>query len=273
MTVRVTDAESFAKPTATVRLANQVTVGNLTDPAVPVPINGDVTVTAKLRTEADAIGFAPGGGVITVGVPEADATLDPAVDASIGVTDCSGATCPRSTRVHTAGSVTVHSELTTEGGTGGPTDEVKVASLLADTLTFSYTSVGHGDTVQYSLPVSGPAIGGLHAGADYTVLETTTDGVIRLGSLFSVSQVDGVRETITFPGGHPFQDGDCVYYDARWRRLDHHCAAERRDRDVRHRQCRRRRRSTCGSSTRRRSSSSRTSPARSRPTRQPRSSA
>ena len=39
--------------------------------------------------------------------------------------------------------------------------------------------------------------------------------LIRLGSLFDVANVNANEETISFTGGHPFVDGDCVYYDPR----------------------------------------------------------
>ena len=40
-------------------------------------------------------------------------------------------------------------------------------------------------------------------------------GLIRLGSLFDSSKIDPVRETISFTSPHGFNDGDCVFYDAR----------------------------------------------------------
>ena len=54
-------------------------------------------------------------------------------------------------------------------------------------------------------------IGGLHNGSVYTVLDAGTN-LIRLGSILFTSGVDPLQETITFGSPHPYQSGDCVYY-------------------------------------------------------------
>ena len=149
ITVRVTTADAETTAKATASLGNQVDVGNFDDPNNPLPIDGDVSVKARLRTEADSIGFAPGGGGISVGVPQAEATFDPTVEASIGV-----GSGPRSTRVHTAGNITVESRLTTEGGIrrSAPPTPSTCSTSTRTRSSFTYSSIGTGDVVQYSAP-------------------------------------------------------------------------------------------------------------------------
>ena len=102
-------------------------------------------------------------------------------------------------------------ELTTAGAVV-PSDITSIASLDNETLNFTYEGLTDGSTVTYSAPAG--AAGGLRSGEQYTVLDAGTN-LIRLGSLFDVATVDALREIIYFTGGHPFLDGDCVYYDPR----------------------------------------------------------
>ena len=201
-----TDATAASTPFTTAAIGDSVEIGNFT-PTVPVPISGDVTVTAIGRGEADARGTASGGGVVRVGSPRATATVDPTVDAHIGTSTPT----TRSTVIATTGSIKVNAELKKTGAVT-PDDRIQSVDVDRDTLTFSYASLGEGDVVQYH--TDGTVIRGLHNDSVYTVLNAGTD-LIRLGSLFSTSGIDPSRDTITFPGGHGYQSGDCVFYDDR----------------------------------------------------------
>ena len=201
-TVRVT---SRSTPHVSAWIGDAVVVGDLTLPASPVGIAGDVVVSATGRAEADATGQAFGGGVIAVGVPHATVEVDPDVSAFIGR---AGASTP--TIVITAGSVKVRAELTRAGAVV-PDDTIQSVDVTGETLTFHYPGIGTGSSIVYS--AASPA-GGLRSGSVYTVLDAGTN-LIRLGSMFEVSGVDPLKETITFATPHPFQSGDCVYYDPR----------------------------------------------------------
>ncbi|MFL6035351.1 MAG: beta strand repeat-containing protein, partial [Gaiellaceae bacterium] len=202
-----TDAVAESTPSTTAAIGNSVRIGDLTDPDAANPITGDVTVTATGRGEADATGTASGGGVIRVGSPNATATVTPSVDAHIGKTTPT----TLSTVIVTTGSIKVKSELKKTGAVA-PDDNIQAVDVVGDTLTFSYPSINEGDVVQYH--TDGTVIPGLHNDSVYTVLDAGAN-LIRLGSLFSVSGIDPTHDTITFPTGHGFQSGDCVFYDAR----------------------------------------------------------
>ena len=199
-----TEATAKSTPKVLAAIGDAVTIGKFTDPVVPLGIGGDVLVNAIGRAEADATGNAYGGGVVTIGSPSADAVVDPDVDAHIGTDDAA-----RSTQIATSGSIRVRAELTREGAVT-PVDTISLVDVTNETLTFFYPGIGTGDAVMYSAPTG--AAGGLHNGTVYTVLDAGANA-IRLGSLFEITGIDPLLETITFAGNHPFQSGDCVYYD------------------------------------------------------------
>ena len=176
-------------------------------------------VTAIGRAEADATGNAFGGGVVTVGSPDATATLAPSVDAHIGTDGAA-----RSTVVVAKGSIKVRAELT-RAGAAVPVDTIDAVDVTGEKLDFTYAGIGEGASVRYSGGTntctdpgalnpdpSWTEICGLHSGTVYTVLDAGQDN-IRLGSLFRLTSVDPLQETITFAGTQPFKSGDCVYYD------------------------------------------------------------
>ena len=196
-------AKSTPKVSAFIRDA--VRIGNFPVSGVPVAITGGVSVTALGRAEADATGTASGGGVLSIGVPQANVTIEPEVAAYIGN---AGATDP--TQILTAGSIAVRAELTRAGAVA-PDDRIQSVNLSQETLSFHYDTVTEGTPVTYTATATST---GLHIGSVYTVLNAGTD-LIRLGSLFFVSGVDPLKETITFSSPHPYQNGDCVYYDPR----------------------------------------------------------
>jgi hypothetical protein len=186
-----------------------VTIGDLTVATAPVPIAGGVTVKATARAEADTTANAYGGGGIQVGLPTAESTISPDVDAFIGTS----ATAASPTRIYARGSVRVTAELL-DSASRPITDALSGIDITNDTVTFSYPGIGEGDSVSYQ----GPGITGLHAGSPYTVIETGTAGRIRLGSLFDAGDaatVDPTTEVITFATPHGFLSGDCVIYDSR----------------------------------------------------------
>ena len=192
---------SRSKPIVAAWIGDAVVIGGLS--GSPVGIAGDVVVSATGRSEADAVGRVFGGGLIAVGVPSALIEVDPTVDAFVGTPDA-----PTPTVIYTLGSVIVRAELTRAGAVD-PSDSVTVFSLTGETLSFTYPGIGEGNSVTYS--AAAPA-GGLRNGEKYTVLDAGTD-LIRLGSVVDLSGIDPLTETIRFEGGHPYQSGDCVYYD------------------------------------------------------------
>jgi len=201
-----TKATAESSPFTTAAIGDAVEIGK-GPPTRPVPISGDVTVTATGRAEADATGNASGGGVAVAASPRADATVDPTVDAHIG-TDT---TATRSTVIYAHGNVEVKAALS-KTGTGTSSDLVQAATASDDTLKVVFSSLHNGDTIMFSKGTT--TIGGLRDGQVYTVLDAGTN-LIRLGSLFNVSRIDPLRETITFTAPHSFADGDCVWYDSR----------------------------------------------------------
>ena len=193
-------ANASSKVVTKAFIGDGVTLGT-----VAAPVNGDVSVTAIGRGEADASGRADGGGGIRVALPQAKSFVDPDVDAHVGT----AAGASRTTVVVATGSITVLAQLTKAGVVVD--DRVQSVSASGDTLRFSYPGIGEGAQVQYS----GPAIGGLNSGRTYTVLNAGTN-LIRLGSVFdATTAIDPVRETITFSGPHGFNSGECVWYDPR----------------------------------------------------------
>ena len=212
-------ATATSQPKAEAYIGDAVTIGDLANAAAPVAIGGNVMVTAIGRAEADATGNAFGGGVVTVGSPDATATLAPSVDAHIGTDGAA-----RSTVVVAKGSIKVRAELT-RAGAAVPVDTIDAVDVTGEKLDFTYAGIGEGASVRYSGGTntctdpgslnpdpSWTEICGLHSGTVYTVLDAGQDN-IRLGSLFRLTSVDPLQETITFAGTQPFQSGDCVYYD------------------------------------------------------------
>src|SRR3954454_10997605 len=201
--ISIGGSQAFATNEATSRafIGDGVKIGD------PNPVNADVTVTATGRAEADSIAKAYGGGGVQVGIPEARSTVSPIVDAYIGL---AGAASP--TEIRTKGSIKVKAELLKDATGTVPSDAITDVDATLDTITFSFPGVNEGDIVRYSTT---NAIGGLHNGAEYTVLNSGVTGEIRLGSLFDATKVDPLTETITFVAPHGFTSGDCVVYDAR----------------------------------------------------------
>ena len=206
ITIQSVNAKSMAKPSVGAWIGNAVIVGDLADPDSPVAVAGDIDVTAIGRAEADSVGNVFGGGLAAIGVPQATVEVDPTVDAHIGTAP---ATTP--TRIYTNGSVRVRAELTRAGAVV-PSDLLTAVDLTGETFTFTYPGIGEGSTVVFSAANAASTPGGLTNGAVYTVLDAGAN-TIRLGSLFDVSGIDPLTETITFAGGHPYKSGDCVYYD------------------------------------------------------------
>ncbi len=204
ITVRGTTADARSTVATKAYLGDGVTVGTMA-----APINGDVTITAIGQGEADAVGNAYGGGGVSIALPEANAVVDPDVDAHVGTSTAA----TRTTVVVATGTITVLAQLTRVAPVAN--DQIRSISLDRNTLTFEYPGIGEGAQVQYS----GPTGNGLNVGRIYTVLDTEvslTPHQIRLGSLFDASSsIDPVRETITFGSPHGFNAGDCVYYDPR----------------------------------------------------------
>ena len=206
--VGTTEIRANGSPTVRAFIGDAVTIGDLTVPTSPIPIAGDVELTATGRAEVDGTGTSSGGGVINVSVPDSRATVDPTVEAYIGRTT---EPATRSTVIYAGGSVTVKAELS-RSPTTDVSDLVQAVSLSGDTLSVNFSAIREGDRVMFSQ--GSTTIGGLHNRGVYTVLDAGTT-LIRLGSLFDVSAIDALRETITFDSPHPFVDGDCIFYDPR----------------------------------------------------------
>ncbi|MEO8272583.1 MAG: hypothetical protein ABI620_00785, partial [Chloroflexota bacterium] len=207
--ISIGGSQAFATSTPTIGAAigNGVNIGSSAQ-----RVTGDVTVSATGLAEADAKATAYGAGVLQVGIPEARATVIPWIEAYIGTDAALG------TRIWTTGSIHVAATL---GSAGSSTPGlIQAIDLTNDTLTVAGapaegTSVAYCPTVSVLSGTCLVQIGGIHAGNTYTVLDTLTDGVIRLGSLFDASLIDPDRELIRFDQPHGFFTGDCVKYDPR----------------------------------------------------------
>ena len=199
------EARATSAPSIRAVIGDGVSIGSASS-----RVTGDVTVGAYGRAEADSTAKVFGGGAVQVGVPDAQSTDQPIVDARVGTSGSSSAT-----RIFAGGSVHVRSNLATTPT--GATDAIQSADLTNDTLTYSFPGIGEGDVVQYVVGGFFPfPLGGLTPGNSYTVLDTATAGVIRLGSLFdAAAAIDPDRETIRFSVPHGFVTGQCVRYDPR----------------------------------------------------------
>ena len=207
--ISIGGSQAFATSTPSIvaAIGDGVLIGTST-----TRIDGSITVKAAGRAEADTVAKAYGGGAVQVGIPEARSTIEPFIDAHVG-THASGGTV-----IWTVGGIAVTSTLSIVDASGTQTDFIQSADLDDDTIHFQYDGVGEGMVVRYD--VTNPIgisflIGGLHLGREYTVLDTSVAGVIRLGSLFDASQVDPSTATIHFATSHGFITGDCVKIDAR----------------------------------------------------------
>ena len=207
--VGVASATSTASPTVSAYVADGTVIGSV-DAAGEVTgaIDGDVTVQATGRAEADAWTQVYGGGVIEVGVPNATVDVDPDVDAYLGATSGTSTTV-----IATRGSVTVRAELLAEDTSGEdpPSDLIQSVSVANQTLTFTF-DLPDGSTVQYE--AGSDPITDLVDGEEYTLIDAGTN-LVRLGTVFDAAYVDGARDTILLPAGHPFTTGDQVVYNAR----------------------------------------------------------
>ena len=198
ITVDGATVTSTSAPTVTAFVGDGVAIGSGT------PVGSDVSIVALSRAEANSTANIYAGGVIVVAPPKATATIDPTVDAHVGTPTV------RTTTIVAAGSITLAARLIKTGTT--PSDLLGTVDLTTDTVVFTYPQVGEGTQVMYSANGQ-PVLGGLHDGNVYTLLGG--NGQIRLGSLFTASNVDPRTDTITFPVGHGFASGDCVWYDPR----------------------------------------------------------
>ncbi|MCR9293765.1 MAG: hypothetical protein NXI32_13655, partial [bacterium] len=175
---------------------------------VNVVTTGNVSVQADGIAEADATAKGTNVGGITVGISLASTTVTPNVTSLIE----SGAT------------LTVGGDLNVEAFSGKTPTELddQLENGDVDTSSDALTVPGHGlstgDEVLYSNPESDSDIGGLVNDRIYRVLEVSNAGevdpnTIRLGEQFDAGEsVDGLRDEISFTGGHSFESGDEVIY-------------------------------------------------------------
>jgi hypothetical protein len=192
--------------------AKNVVVGN-GDPTKPdtaaylgkgvtAKVGGNVDVQALGSGEGDANVQAYGGSIgFDVGVPYANASVNPTVSAYVGT----------GSQVQAGGNVSVNAQLTPNTGNSAPSDVIQSADPTTDNLGFNYP-LATGDTVVYHAPAGQPPIGGLQDGREYNVISVGT-GLIQFGSTFNAGTVDPARGTITFSTPHDFKTGDRVYYD------------------------------------------------------------
>ena len=152
-------ANASSNVTTRAFIGDGVTLGT-----VAAPVNGDVTVTAIGRGEADAIGQGRSAvALIRIGLPQASAVVDPTVDAHVGTS----AAATRTTVVVATGTITVLAQLIEGRARGRRRPACSSVSATGDTLTFSYPGIGEGAQVQYS----GRPPAGSTAGRTYTVLD------------------------------------------------------------------------------------------------------
>ncbi len=194
-----TKAQAFSTPT----------VRALLNSDAQISAGGSAQVIATGRGEADIKAESSGGGVLQVGVAYGAATFTPTVYA---------ATLEKS-RIDAGVNVTVNSLLIKSSSSSVPSDKIVDRNDDADNLAVDVVNnvidfafpLSSGSTVVYDSPAGQPAIGGLTDGRAYTVQSLSPGKTIQLGNTFNAaSNVDTLRDVITFATPHNFKPGDAV---------------------------------------------------------------
>ncbi|WP_457423984.1 right-handed parallel beta-helix repeat-containing protein [Roseateles sp. P5_E7] len=210
ISVRGAQATVTVTPSVEAVIDNNVSMQN---------IGGSVTLHAEsLRAEGDSTAKAYGGGVVDVGASNADAIVQPTVNAFIDT----GAT------LDVDGSVTVEAFARAQPAQAlNDFFNPDQATIDADSISFTQHGLSNGDRVTYD-PNGNSAIGTadgstLQTGREYSVIVTGED-TLQLGTVFDASTgstadpldpnvgVDAARDTIRFAVPHGFISGDAVKY-------------------------------------------------------------
>lgn len=186
-------------PTATISPTVQTSIGNNNQ----INVRGNVVVKSDVSIDADAGAEGINGGAITVGISQATVTATPIVSTFVGTNSSIQ-----------ANNVTIASNLgKAPAANVDPSFNAATAvNGTNDTITFAGASgLTTGDQVLYKNG-GGTTIGGLENNRNYNVIVTPTANTIQLGSQFSASSVDVLKNTITFAKEHSFKDNDKVIY-------------------------------------------------------------
>ncbi|HKT57060.1 MAG TPA: hypothetical protein VJR25_09840, partial [Microbacterium sp.] len=182
-----------------------------------------LTVTA-ISHRAQAVGTAKvvGGGIANVGLPAADATSQPTVDAHFGP----------GTTIIAGGTVILDAESLADPQGAALTDDIVGLNVDGgaapdDTVLFPQHGLSTGDQVLYQ---SSAPIGGLRNGHTYSVvIPTAVDGTpdpdhVAFGVTWAAASIDALSLTPTasgvdtargllrFSGPHHFENGDALIY-------------------------------------------------------------
>lgn len=158
---------------------------------------GGVTVKALGTPEVDASAKGASGGGIQVGLSQAYATMDPTITARVDT----------GTTIDAAEDVSVQADVIRQTG-ALPTYVISSVNEGSDTLQVVSHNLATGDVIEIGAD-----------GRDYNVIVVgENNDLIALGNTFeggtnvpnSQSGVDGLRDTITFPRVHNYQNGDYV---------------------------------------------------------------
>ncbi|HET8784683.1 MAG TPA: hypothetical protein VFM38_03550, partial [Candidatus Limnocylindrales bacterium] len=163
---------------------------------------GDVIVTATARAEGDAKGEAYGGEVVAGG-GQGDATVEvtPSVRASVNA----------AAQVMAYGDAVVTASFTR--GTSNLTTALKSIDLGKDTFAFDL-ELANGQIVFYVPAFGLPSVTPLVSGRPYTILVLSgSPDLYRFGGAFSTSNVDPVRDVITFDAQHYLLEGDRLIFN------------------------------------------------------------
>ena len=185
--------------------------------------SGDIVVKARsVRAEADSDARSYGGGLVDIGVSDADSDSNPTAIAFLAV----------GTVIDAGGGVIVDAFADDEDENVGlgdgfvpsadDPDGNPVVDTTQDTIFFEQHRLFDGDVITY-LRDGNPAIatrGGntLFSSSDgnirtYSVITIAGDpNRLKLGATFDIAQIDTGRDVITFDDEHSFQSGDPVLY-------------------------------------------------------------
>jgi hypothetical protein len=162
-----------------------------------IQADGGVTVKALGTPEVDASSKGVSGGGIQVGLSQAYAMMDPTITARIDT----------GTMIDAAGDVRVEADVVRQTG-AVPTYVITQVDTGADTLQVLSHNLSTGDIIEIG-----------NNGRDYNIIVVgENNDLIALGNTFeggttvpnSESGVNGLRDTITFPRAHNYQNGDFV---------------------------------------------------------------
>jgi len=172
-------------------------------------VTNTVTVSATARPEADGRARGTTVGLVAAGDSTSSVLIQPSVESSIGnsvtiIADIGDVlVLARSGEANRGSAGVFNAENAAAGG------DVDIAN---DRIRLPNHGLAEGDEVLYDAQ-GGEVVGGLVDRHVYRVLFVDGD-ILRFGSSFDASAVDGVSDVIHFSAPHDFEDGDVVIYEA-----------------------------------------------------------